>query len=65
MILKKQQIIKFVFMQNKIVVTKAKHQWWTLESWPRSQDSSRNPLLRISVSKVRLGLEDYKSRDFE
>ena len=31
-------------------------QWWSLETWSRSRDSSRDPFLRVLVSKV-LGLE--------
>jgi len=26
-------------------------QWWSLETWSRSRDSSRDPFLRVSVSK--------------
>jgi len=28
------------------------YQWWSLETWSRSRDSSRDPFLRVSVSKV-------------
>jgi len=28
------------------------NQWWSLETWSRSRDSSRDPFLRVSVSKV-------------
>jgi len=28
------------------------HQWWSLEFWCRSQDSSWDPFLQVSVLKV-------------
>jgi len=27
-------------------------QWWSLETWSRSRDSSQDPFLRVSVSKM-------------
>jgi len=28
------------------------HQWWSLETWSRSRDASRDPFFEVSVSKV-------------
>jgi len=28
------------------------YQWWSLDTWSRSRDSSQYPFLRVSVSKV-------------
>jgi len=37
-------------------IRRSQQQWWSLETWSRSRDLSRDPFLRVSVSKVS-GLE--------
>jgi len=44
------------------------YQWWSLEIWSRSRDSSRDTILRVSVSKVSVSVSEFlmksRSRSF-
>jgi len=34
------------------VLVQSRYRWWSLWTWSRARDSSRDPFLRVSVSKV-------------
>jgi len=59
-----------VFQLNLVTETVTKalsmnthYKWWSLETWSRSRDASRDPFFEVSISKVSgLGLEGFRSR---
>jgi len=43
-------IIRYHTEKEFTILVKYSHQWWSLETWSRSRDTSRDPFFEVSVS---------------